>query len=79
MEQKRKRGRPRKIVKLEPPKRDPSETREKKEENIVLFLALSDTENSSENNNGFTINVIELLEGSIKECLKESLQGDITF
>lgn len=47
---KKKRGRPRKNVKIVKPKSN--ERKEKKEENIVLFLALSDSEKSTENTEG---------------------------
>jgi len=61
MEQKRKRGRPRKIVKITSQKEKEKEevNDEKKEENIVLFLALSESENNSDENNGFTVNDTE--------------------
>lgn len=49
---KRKRGRPRKNVDLNKKKNNV----ENKEENIVLFLALSDEEQNSEDDNRFTVN-----------------------
>ena len=72
MEHKRKRGRPRKTIIDYNKTQDTSEKKDNEEENIVLFLAVSDTEDNSEDNNGFTMNDTEQQSNNIKSvCLSE--------
>lgn len=75
MEQKRTRGRPRKTIKTDTPKKEEQRNKDKKDENIVLFLALSDSEKNSDDNNGFTVNESEHLSNKIKSV---SSNDDIT-
>lgn len=71
---KRKRGRPRKAVEKVEVKPEPK--REKNEENIVLFLALSDEETTeSEDDNRFTVNDSDPKMGDIIDPLSDSESG----
>ncbi|VBB18260.1 hypothetical protein YASMINEVIRUS_723 [Yasminevirus sp. GU-2018] len=76
---KRKRGRPRKNAEKVEPK--PEQKKEKKDENIVLFLALSDEEsNDSEEDNRFTVNDDTATnKGRVVESLSDSDESDEVF
>lgn len=73
---KRKRGRPRKVVETSKEKiKKDEEIKEKKEENIVVFLALSDDES---NDNRFTINDTETKIISAVNSISDSESSDYT-
>ena len=70
---KRKRGRPRKNVERDETKIEPK--RDKKDENIVLFLALSDEDTSDSEDNRFTVNDSDPKNGDAIDSLSDSDLG----